>query len=95
MKLSTLLAFVGALPLPARSASLPDWKKPLTTVFLALHESRRRQAERHIRRYQYLLDRYATTPSRDASAPQANDNAASPSAHNVRGDAQLRSASLP
>jgi hypothetical protein len=78
MKISTLLAFVGALPLPARSASLPDWKKPLTAIFLALHESRRRQAERHIRRHQYLLDRYAAPPSRDASAPQANDKTASP-----------------
>jgi len=77
MKLSTLLAFIGALPLSARSASPPDWKKPLTTVFLALYESRRRQAERHMRRHQYLLDRYATTPSPDTSAPRASDETAS------------------
>ena len=77
MKIATLLAFVGALPLPARSAGVPDWKKPLTTIFLALHESRRRQAERHIRCHQYLLDRYATPPSRDTSAPQTNDETAS------------------
>ena len=59
MKLPTLLAFIGTLPIPAVSARAPDWRKPLSTVLLALHESRRRQAERHIRRYQYLLDRHA------------------------------------
>jgi len=58
MKLSTLLAFVGALPLPARSTHLPDWKRPLTTAFVALYESRRRQAARDIDRHRYMLDRH-------------------------------------
>jgi hypothetical protein len=56
MKLSTLRIFVGAPALPAKSAGLPDWKKPFVTVFFALYESRRRQAERHIERHQHLLD---------------------------------------
>ena len=78
MRLPTLLALVGALPLPARSASLPDWKKPLTTAFQALHESRRRQAAREIRRHRYLLDRHAKPPSQEASAAPADDETASP-----------------
>jgi len=74
MKFSTLLAFVGALPLPAKAAHLTDWKKPLSTVLVALHESRRREAARHIRRHHYLLDRYATPPSQEASAPRQHDD---------------------
>ncbi len=77
MKLSSLLAFVDALPPPTRSARLPDWKKPLATIFLALHELRRRQAERHIRRHQHLLDYYATPPSQEAPAVQTGDKTAS------------------
>ncbi len=77
MKLSTLLAFFGALPLPARSANLPDWKKPFATLFLVLHESRRRQAERHILRHQHLLDRdRARSTGQEASSPQQDDKTA-------------------
>jgi hypothetical protein len=73
MKLATLLAFVGALPLPARSAHLPDWRKPLTVAFFALHEARRRQAAREIGRHQHLLDRYARPPTPE-QPPDQNDN---------------------
>jgi hypothetical protein len=75
MKLATLLAFVGTLPLPAKSGHLPDWRKPLTTVFLAMHEARRRQAERDIRRHQYLLDRYASPQMQARSAADTGDAA--------------------
>jgi hypothetical protein len=75
MKLATLLAFVGTLPLPAKTGRLPDWRKPLTTLFLAMQESRRRQAERDIRRHQYLLDRYARPPMQARSAADAGDTA--------------------
>lgn len=60
MKFSTLLAFVGALPLPARSTHLPDWKTSLGTILFALHKSRRRQAEQQIRRHGHLIDRHNT-----------------------------------
>jgi hypothetical protein len=73
MKLATLLALVGALPLPARSAHLPDWRKPLTVAFFALHEARRRQAAREIGRHQHLLDRYARPPTPE-QPPDQNDN---------------------
>jgi hypothetical protein len=77
MKLATLLAFVGALPLPTKSARLPDWKKSLTAALFALHESRRREAARHIARHQYLLDRYAQPPSQQPSAAGPDDKATS------------------
>jgi hypothetical protein len=77
MKLATLLAFVGALPLPAKSISLPDWRKPLTTAFLALHEARRRQAAREIGRHQHLLDRYARPPTPARPSDQIDDEVVS------------------
>src|SRR5262249_26630423 len=83
MKLATLLAFVGTLPLPASSTRLPDWRKPLTVAFLALHESRRREAARHLGRHQYLLDRYARPTSaqaRDEMGEGAPPREAAPSA---------------
>jgi len=36
-----------------------------TTLLRALHEARRRQAERDLRRHQYLLNRYASPPVRE------------------------------
>jgi hypothetical protein len=75
MKLATLLTLVGALPLPARAAHLPDWSKPLTTAFLALHEARRRQAAREIGRHQYLLDRYARPPAPSQPSDQGDKGA--------------------
>jgi hypothetical protein len=38
----------------------------------ALYESRRRQAEREIRRHQHLLDRYARSPLREQSSGQVD-----------------------
>ena len=77
MKLATLLTFVGALPLPAKAARLPDWRKPLTVAFFALHEARRRQAAREIGRHQYLLDRYARPPTPEQPSDQIDDKVAS------------------
>jgi len=77
MKLATLLTFVGALPLPARTARLPDWRKPLTVAFFALHEARRRQAAREIGRHQHLLDRYARPPTPERPSDQIDDEVAS------------------
>jgi len=94
MKISTLLAFVGALPFPTGSARLPDWRKPLTTVFFALHESHRRQAARDIARHQYLLDRYAGPPTRKRSTAETREGGVA-AADDPRGGAQVRSASLP
>jgi hypothetical protein len=75
MKLSTLLAFVGALPFPVRSARATDWRKPLMTIYLTLYESRRRQAARNLGRHQYLLDRFA----RPAAQPSGQIDEASSS----------------
>jgi hypothetical protein len=94
MKLATLLAFVGTLPFAAKSGHLPDWPKPLTALLLALQESRRREAERHIRRYQYLLDRCANPRAQGQSATEAGDTASHEDGSS-RGDAQLRSVFLP
>jgi hypothetical protein len=58
MKLSSLLAFAGTLPLPAELSRRTDWRKPFALLFHALHESRRRQAARELGRHQHLLDRY-------------------------------------
>jgi hypothetical protein len=60
-----------------KSARLPDWWRPLATLFFALHESRRRQAERHLARHQTLLDRYARPAPRDLSTGLADDKIAS------------------
>ncbi len=62
MKFSTLLAFVGALPLLTRSTHL-DRKTALGAILLALHESRQRQAGEQIRRYRHLIDRHGTSPN--------------------------------
>jgi hypothetical protein len=64
-------AAAAALPFRLKSASLLNWTRPLATVFDALHESRRRQAARHIARYQFLIDRYAP-PARDQAMGQAD-----------------------
>ena len=94
MKISTLLAFVGTLPLPAKTASLTDWRKPLTNLLLALHESRRREAERHIRRHQHLLDRYAKPKEQDKPQEQSGAEAGDTTSQDPR-DALLRSVFLP
>ncbi len=91
MKISTLLAFVGTLPLPAKTGHLADWRKPLTSVLLALHETRRREAERNIRRHQHLLDGYAKPQAQEQPAADADDTAS----QSTRGDAELRSVFLP
>jgi hypothetical protein len=90
MKISTLLAFVGTLPLPAKSGRLTNWRKPLTTLFLALHESRHRQAARDIARHQHLLDRYAESKAQELPGAEAGDT----TSQDPR-DAQLRSVFLP
>jgi len=98
MKISTLLAFVGTLPLSAKTARLTDWRKPLTTLLLALHESRRREAERNIRRHQHLLDRYAKPKAQDKAQDKAQElptaEAGDTTSQDPR-DAQLRSVFLP
>ncbi len=90
MKISTLLAFVGTLPLPAKTGRLTDWPKPLTALLLALQESRRREAERHIRRHQHLLDRHAAPQPLEQSEIEPGDT----TSQDPR-DAQLRSVFLP
>ncbi len=75
MKLPTLLALVGALPFPAKSAPLPDWRKPFAALFLALHESRRRQAEREVGRHRHLLNHHARPLTQAQSAADAGDTA--------------------
>ena len=94
MKFPTLLALVGALPLPAKSGHLPDWRKPLTTLFLALHESRRRQAARDLRRHQYLLDRYARPQGQEQAQERREADSGDTTSQDPR-DAQLRSVFLP
>ena len=91
MKLPTLLAFLGALPFPAKSTRVSERKKPLTALFLALHESRRRQAERDIQRHQHLLDRHARPQAQQQPAAYAGDTTSQGS----RADAELRSVFLP
>jgi len=94
MKISTLLAFVGTLPLPAKSGRLTNWRKPLTTLFLALHESRHRQAARDITRHQHLLDRYAKPKEQDKAQELPGAEAGDTTSQDPR-DAQLRSVFLP
>ena len=94
MKISTLLAFVGTLPLPAKTARLTNWRKPLTTLLLAVHESRRRQAERDIRRHQHLFDRYAKPKAQDKAQGLPAADGGDTTSQDPR-DAQLRSVFLP
>ena len=67
MKFSAFLAFVGALPLLTS-----DRKKSLGAILLALHESRRRQAQEQIRRCGHLIDRCDTSANaQDAPGREA------------------------
>jgi hypothetical protein len=56
MKLSSLLAFAGTLPLHAELSRRTHWRKSFALLFHALHESRRRQAARELGRHQHLLE---------------------------------------
>jgi len=72
MKFSTLLAFVGALPLLTRSTYFPDRRMSLGAILLALHESRQCQANQQIKRYRHLIDRRDSAPKmQDASGREA------------------------
>jgi hypothetical protein len=66
MKLSSLLAIAGTMPLPAE-LSRTGWHKAFALLFHALHESRRRQAARELARHQHLLERHGNHGQKTAS----------------------------
>jgi hypothetical protein len=76
MKLLSLLAFAGTLPLRTDIVQLPDWRKPFAIMFAALHESRRRQAAREIGRHQHLLDRHRASAAATTTSSERADEAA-------------------